>query len=225
MTESPLFALLGYSDDVAIQPEPRAERVERRARVYRDAQVSILRVGPTGDGGQLAEEREDFAGWEEELNAPKPMMWPACRPPDGDQCGRVSCRHNLRLDFPLPVGERVTGDEPWLSINEPGRTEVGRRPSLTPAEKGAAVDAFIDEAADLSTMKATCSLLEIEKRGAMPEQDVADLLGVDPETVRRETVSALAKLKALASRGGHWSHDDNAENGLHAMLRALTGKP
>ena len=218
-----LFDLLGVAE--ALPPPPANDqrplvqiRATPKAKVYRDAQVSLLRAGTDGLGGALAVERDEFTGWQEELGAPRPIRWPACRPPDGQPCHRVGCRLNMRLDFPSPVGVQLDGAEPWLAINsQSDRAEVGRRPALTPAEVGAVVDEFIDEAADLDGMRATCSLVEIEKRGAMSELVVAELLGVDPETIRRETVSALEKLRALA--GGEGS--GLPEDGLHAMLAAL----
>lgn len=227
--QTSLMDLLG----TAGEPSPRRDRkpdvalgrVIRSARRRRRGQISLLASDANGLGGQLAEERPEYQGWQEELGQPRPV-WPACRPDPGEQCGRVSCPRNLRLELVGMPGRPVEGAEPMLTLNRQAAddSDSGRRAGITVNSSDAEVEAFVNQAADLDEMHATCVNILIEQRGAMSELETAKTLGVDPEIVRRETVSAFRKIMAAAVAGGYHESWQHSTEGARRAIEHLLGK-
>ena len=104
-------------------------------------------------------------------------------------------------------------------------SEVGRRSGITVNSSDAEVESFVNDAAGFELPRASCVLDRVaEFPDGMSEIDVAADLGVDPETVRRETVSAFAKLSALARAGGYHDSEGRPDKALIRALRALLAR-
>lgn len=123
----------------------------------------------------------------------------ARRRPDGtlDPCPRVRCPHHLAIDLGDPE-EIGPVREAALTASTAGQpVEMGRRPSLSayPRTHGE-VEQFADLVIDrLPTLPDTCELDVIARYpDGVPVEEIARVLGVTPEVVRRDTMSAAAKL-------------------------------
>ena len=145
-------------------------------------------------------------GWREWLAEPPPrIVGGVCsemaerRRSDGSlaPCPRLSCPHHLAIDVGEPE-EIGPVREAALTASTAGQpVEMGRRPSLSayPRTHGE-VEQFADLVIDrLPTLPDTCELDVIARHpDGVPVEEIARVLGVTPEVVRRDTMSAAAKL-------------------------------
>lgn len=112
-------------------------------------------------------------------------------------CPRVRCPHHLAIDLGEPETIGPAREAPLVCSTAGQDAELGRRPGLSAyPETHGEVESFADHVVDrLATLPDTCELDVIARYpDGVPVCEIARVLGVSPEVVRRDTESATRKL-------------------------------